>query len=97
MRRGAGILRFAEVLHQARKVGGRPAARRMSRLSAISEFGIILVSSLSPDEVPALATAMTSFILGTEGCILRVRDGKTAQSTVQDAHGLRDEASSRRS
>jgi diguanylate cyclase (GGDEF)-like protein len=45
--------------------------------------------------VPALATAMTSFIMGSEGCVLRLRDGKTGESAVKDAHGLRDAASSR--
>ncbi|MHB8836763.1 MAG: diguanylate cyclase domain-containing protein [Candidatus Methylomirabilia bacterium] len=88
-----GVLRFAEVLDKARSEEG--SARRMSRLSAINEFGVILVSSLAPEEVPALATAMTSFIMGTEGCILRLRDEKTAESSVRDAHGLRDETSSR--
>jgi diguanylate cyclase (GGDEF)-like protein len=88
-----GVLRFAEVLGKARSE--ETAARRMSRLSAINEFGVILVSSLAPEEVPALATAMTSFIMGTEGCILRLRDDKSAESAVRDAHGLRDEASSR--
>ena len=88
-----GVLRFAEVRDKARNE--EAAARRMSRLSAINEFGVILVSSLAPEEVPALATAMTSFIMGTEGCILRLRDEKTSESAVRDAHGLRDEASSR--
>lgn len=88
-----GVLRFAEVLGKARSE--EASARRMSRLSAINEFGVILVSSLAPEEVPALATAMTSFIMGTEGCILRLRDEKTSESAVRDAHGLRDEASSR--
>ena len=88
-----GVLRFAEVLDKARSE--EAFARRMSRLSAINEFGVILVSSLAPEEVPALATAMTSFIMGTEGCILRLRDEKTSESAVRDAHGLRDEASSR--
>ena len=86
-----GILRFAEVLDKSRNE--EAAARRMSRLSAINEFGVILVSSLAPEEVPALATAMTSFIMGTEGCILRLRDEKTSETVVRDAHGLRDEAS----
>lgn len=71
------------------------AERRMDRLSAINEFGVVLVSALTPDEVPALATAMTSFIMGTEGCILRLRDEQGAGSAVRDAHGLRDEASNR--
>jgi len=88
-----GVLHFAEVLEKARSE--EAAARRMSRLSAINEFGVILVSSLSPEEVPPLATAMTAFIMGTEGCILRLRDEKTSESSVRDAHGLRDEASSR--
>ena len=88
-----GVLRFAEVLGKARS--DEAAARRMSRLSAINEFGVILVSSLAPEEVPALATAMTSFVMGTEGCILRLRDEKTTETVVRDAHGLRDEASSR--
>jgi diguanylate cyclase (GGDEF)-like protein len=38
---------------------------------------------------------MTSFIMGTEGCILRLRDEKSPESAVRDAHGLRDQASSR--
>lgn len=88
-----GVARFAEILGKARRE--EAAARRMNRLSAINEFGVILVSSLAPEELPALATAMTSFILGTEGCILRLRDKKTSEPAVQDAHGLRDEASSR--
>jgi diguanylate cyclase (GGDEF)-like protein len=88
-----GILRFAEILDKARSE--EASARRMSRLSAINEFGVILVSSLAPEEVPALATAMTSFIMGTEGCILRLRDEKSSETAVQDAHGLRDETSSR--
>ena len=88
-----GVLRFAEVLGKARTE--ETFARRMSRLSAINEFGVILVSSLAPEEVPALATAMTSFIMGTEGCILRLKDEQTAEYAVRDAHGLRDEASSR--
>ena len=88
-----GVLRFAEVLDKARSE--EASARRMSRLSAINEFGVILVSSLAPQEVPALATAMTSFIMGTEGCILRLPDETTSEPTVRDAHGLRDEASSR--
>lgn len=86
-----GALRFAEVLDRARSE--EAAARRMSRLSAINEFGVVLVSSLAPEELPALATAMTSFIMGTEGCILRLRDEKHAEPVVQDAHGLRDAAS----
>ncbi len=88
-----GVLRFAEVLDKARSE--EAAARRVSRLSAINEFGVVLVSSLAPDEVPALATAMTSFIMGTEGCILRLRDETTSETVVRDAHGLRDEASSK--
>lgn len=88
-----GVLRFAELLGKARSE--ETTARRMSRLSAINEFGVVLLSSLAPEEVPALATAMTSFIMGTEGCILRLRDEITAESAVRDAHGLRDEASSR--
>ena len=89
-----GVLRFADSLGKARVE--EAAARRINRLSAINEFGVILVSALVPEEVPALATAMTSFIMGTEGCILRLRDEKTAEPTVRDAHGLREEASSRR-
>ena len=88
-----GVLRFAEVLDKARSE--EASARRMSRLSAINEFGVILVSSLALEEVLALATAMTSFIMGTEGCILRLSDKNTSESAVRDAHGLRDEASSR--
>jgi diguanylate cyclase (GGDEF)-like protein len=88
-----GILRVAAVLEKIR--GEEALARRMSRLSAINEFGVILVSALTLEEVPSLATAMTSFIMGTEGCILRLRDAKHPESTVRDAHGLRDEASSR--
>jgi GAF domain-containing protein len=88
-----GILRFAEALASARDEEVR--SRRMSRLSAINEFGVILVSTLGLEEVPALATAMTSFIMGPEGCVLRLRDEKTPESSVRDAHGLRDAASSR--
>lgn len=88
-----GIMRFAEVLDKARTE--EASARRISRLSAINEFGVVLVSSLAPEEVPALATAMTSFIMGTEGCILRLRDDRTSEPTVRDAHGFRDAASSR--
>lgn len=88
-----GVLRFGEVLDKARSE--ESFSRRMSRLSAINEFGVILVSALAPEEVPALATAMTAFIMGTEGCILRLRDEKTSESSVRDAHGLRDETSSR--
>lgn len=88
-----GVLRFAEVLEKARSEDA--VARRINCLSAINEFGIILVSSLAPEEVPALATATTSFILGTEGCILRLRDDNSSEFSVRDAHGLRDEASSR--
>lgn len=88
-----GILRFAAALAKARDEEVR--SRRMNRLSAINEFGVILVSTLGLEEVPALATAMTSFIMGTEGCVLRLRDEKTGESSVRDAHGLRDAASSR--
>lgn len=88
-----GILRFAEALAKARDE--EILSRRMNRLSAINEFGVILVSTLGLEEVPALATAMTSFIMGSEGCVLRLRDAKTGQSAVKDAHGLRDAASSR--
>ena len=88
-----GILRFAEALASARDEEVR--SRRMNRLSAINEFGVILVSTLGLEEVPALATAMTSFIMGTEGCVLRLRDEKSQGSSVRDAHGLRDAASSR--
>jgi diguanylate cyclase (GGDEF)-like protein len=88
-----GILRFAEALARARDEEIR--SRRMNRLSAINEFGVVLVSTLGLEEVPALATAMTSFIMGTEGCVLRLRDEGTQGSSVRDAHGLRDAASSR--
>jgi diguanylate cyclase (GGDEF)-like protein len=88
-----GILRIAAILDRVRSE--EALARRMSRLSAINEFGVILVSALSIDEVPSLATAMTSFIMGTEGCILRLRDEQGPGSAVRDAHGLRDQASSR--
>lgn len=89
-----GVQRFADALGQAR-IEER-AARQLNRLSAINEFGVVLVSSLAPEEVPALATAMTSFIIGTEGCILRLRDEKSTEPTVRDAHGLRDEVSGRK-
>ena len=88
-----GILRVAAVLDRIR--GEEALARRMSRLSAINEFGVVLVSALTLEEVSALATAMTSFIMGTEGCILRLRDEKNPEPGVRDAHGLRDQASSR--
>ncbi|HWR97777.1 MAG TPA: diguanylate cyclase [Candidatus Methanoperedens sp.] len=88
-----GVLRFGEALAKARDE--EVLSRRMNRLSAINEFGVILVSTLGLEEVPALATAMTSFIMGTEGCILRLRDEKAQGSSVRDAHGLRDAASSR--
>jgi hypothetical protein len=88
-----GIVRFGEALAKARDE--ETLARRMNRLAAINEFGVVLVSTLGLEEVPALATAMTSFIMGTEGCILRLRDERTSESTVRDAHGLRDAASSR--
>lgn len=88
-----GILRFAEALARARDEEIR--SRRVNRLSAINEFGVVLVSTLGLEEVPALATAMTSFIMGTEGCVLRLRDERAQESSVRDAHGLRDAASSR--
>ncbi len=88
-----GIARFGAALVAARSAQAH--AQRLDRLSAINEFGVILVSALSLDEVPSLATAMTSFIMGVEGCILRLRDGEPPGSSVRDAHGLRDELSSR--
>lgn len=88
-----GVLQVAAVLDRVR--GEEALARRMSRLSAINEFGVVLLSALSLEELPALATAMTSFIMGAEGCILRLGDEKNPQPVVRDAHGLRDQASSR--
>lgn len=67
--------------------------RRMTRIAAINEFGVILVSVRNPEELPSLATAMASFIMGTEGCILRLREEETGDFTVRDAYGLRDEGS----
>jgi GAF domain-containing protein len=87
------VLRFAAALSTARRE--EALSLRMGRLSGINEFGVILLSTLKPEDVPALATAMTSFIMGTEGCLLRLREEQTPESAVRDAHGLRDAASSR--
>lgn len=65
-------------------------AARATRVSAINEAGLRLVSARDPAEVARLATSSGALILGADHAVLRLQDPETRRYVIRSYYGSAD-------
>jgi len=78
----------ADTIAQARREARMSA--RATKIGAINETGIRLVSSRDPAEVTRLATSSAVFILEADHAILRLQDPETRRFAIRSYYGSAD-------
>ncbi len=63
---------------------------RMTRLSAISEAGVTLISASKISDLLPMVTALSTLIMGAEGALITLWDEKAQAHVPRDAYGLND-------
>lgn len=63
---------------------------RMTRLSAISEAGVTLISASKINDLLPMVTALSTLIMGAEAALLTLWDEKPQAHVVRDTYGLND-------
>lgn len=67
-------------------------ATRATRISAINEAGIRMVSAASLDEVTRLTTSSACMVLDADHAVMRLVDGRTGRYTIRSYYGAGDHA-----
>ncbi len=68
------------------------AAQRMTKIAAINEAGINIISTLDLSRLMKLVATSASLIMEAESCVIRLLDSQTGKYGIREFYGMRAES-----
>ncbi|NIO15770.1 MAG: diguanylate cyclase [Deltaproteobacteria bacterium] len=86
---GEAINQLADVVSIAIKE--ETVSERMTKIAAINEAGVNIISTLDLDRLLKLVATSASLIMEAESCVLRLYDEDSGKYTIREFYGLKGE------
>ncbi|MBI5575026.1 MAG: diguanylate cyclase [Deltaproteobacteria bacterium] len=71
------------------------AALRMTKIAAINEAGINIISTLDLQRLLKLVATSACLIMEAESCVIRLRDPQTGKYAIREFYGMKEESDQR--